>query len=163
MKWMPDEIYTSRGQVIIVSPEDWREMAQWFWNIGAAGYAQRNIKLEDGRRALSMMHREIIGCTRGDGMQVDHRNLNRLDNRRDNLRKCSQSENLWNRVSVPTSTSRFKGVSWCKRTGKWHAQIKCYGASKHLGYFDSEERAHEVYCLAADLLHGEYANHGRQA
>jgi hypothetical protein len=158
--WTPDEIYTAKGQVVRVSPEDWRNLAQWFWNVGAKGYVQRNIKLGDGKRKTSAMHREVFGCFPHDGVLVDHKNNDPLDNRRENLRVATPSQNSWNRMKHKNGKSKFKGVSWCKKTQKWRACIRKNRIGKILGYFDVEEDAYAAYCNAASELHGEFANHG---
>jgi hypothetical protein len=65
---------------------------------------------------------------------VDHRNRNRLDNRRGNLRVVTHAENMMNVGANKGSTSRYRGVSWNKRRSKWIASFR----GRHLGCFDSE-------------------------
>jgi len=101
-----------------------------------------------------------MGLARGDGLVIDHINGNRLDNRKENLRICSRGENSRNQALSRGNTSGFKGVTWHKYAGKFFVQITCAGKRRNLGYFDCPELGHEFYCLAADMLHGEFANHG---
>lgn len=90
--------------------------------------------------------------------EIDHVNGDRLDNRIDNLREATKSQNQHNRRrwTKPTS-SRFKGVSFHKPTGKWCAHIQYNNARKHLGLFDTEELAAAARRDAAIGLHGRFA------
>ena len=77
--------------------------------------------------------------------QIDHVNINPLDNRIENLRIVNQSQNLKNRNKFKNCSSKFKGVSWYKAYNKWVARISIDGKLKHLGYFTNEEEAAETY------------------
>ena len=63
-----------------------------------------------------------------------------------------------NRKSRKNSTSKYKGVSWYKRTNKWRAIITVNGKNKYLGYFTSETETAAVYDLHARKHFGEFAN-----
>jgi hypothetical protein len=101
------------------------------------------------------MHRLINGTP--EGRDTDHKNCNRLDNRRDNLRVATRAQNHYNKSLGSDNTSGFKGVSWEKRRGKWIASINIDGHRKFLGSFISAEIAYSAYCEAARLGHGEFA------
>ncbi len=92
-----------------------------------------------------------------EGKDVDHINLNPLDNRKDNLRICSHLENCRNRNKhkVPNFTSQFKGVAWDK--DKWSAMIANEGKRISIGRFESEKDAAVAYDLYAKDLFGEFA------
>lgn len=102
------------------------------------------------------MHRLITGA--GAGQQVDHINGNKLDNRRSNLRLCTQSENMRNRGATALNTSGFKGVHWSANDRKWRAGIKVEGKRIFLGLYLSKEEAAEAYNRAAESLHGLFAS-----
>ena len=86
---------------------------------------------------------------------VDHINGNPLDNRRANLRLCTQAENNLNRGATKGS---FKGVWIDKRYGSWIAQIGHNGKRRHLGSFATPEDAARAYDTAARELHGNFAH-----
>ena len=86
--------------------------------------------------------------------QIDHINCVKHDNRINNLREATQSQNLADR---PAWRDGLKGASFNKHANKWHASIQKDGHSSHLGYFTSEEEANCAYAGAARQLHGEFA------
>lgn len=91
------------------------------------------------------------------GMVVDHIDGNTLNNVRNNLRICTQAQNVCNRGPAHSTGSKYKGVCWNKQAGKWTSQIKFNKRYYHLGYFDSEQDAAMQYNIAAKLHHGEFA------
>ncbi len=84
-------------------------------------------------------------------MWVDHKNRNKLDNRRSNLRVATPRENASNR-GPRAHTSRFKGVTW-HRCGRW--QVVCAG--KYVGLFVDESSAAAAYDRAAHERYGSFA------
>lgn len=90
--------------------------------------------------------------------EVDHRDLNRSNNRWNNLRACTKSQNGANRAKYKSKNySGFKGVSWSKKNKKWVAQIKHQGIVYTLGYFTDPENAAQIYKEAAEKFHGKFA------
>jgi hypothetical protein len=93
-------------------------------------------------RLIYLYHNGFID----DGLQIDHINGNKLDNRIENLRMVSHSENQWN-------TKSARGTSYHKRTNTWNAKIQKYGKRQSLGYYETEHEAHEAYLHAKANLH----------
>jgi hypothetical protein len=90
-------------------------------------------------------------------MVTDHINHNKLDNRKSNLRVCTDLQNARNSTYRPNNTSGFKGVSLRKKYGTWSADIKINYFHKFLGYFSSPEEAAHAYDNAAKEIYGEFA------
>lgn len=88
---------------------------------------------------------------------LDHINGDRSDNRIENLREASGSENSMNRRNRSDNTSGKKGVVWHGIQNKWQAQICSDGKNRCLGYFHDIEEAAHAYNKAAIKLHGEFA------
>lgn len=89
--------------------------------------------------------------------EVDHCDMDKQNNRIQNLRPADKASNSWNVGKRSTNTSGYKGVTWSKRFGKWYAQIKVNGKRVSLGYFHCPEKAHAAYIEAARKYHGEFA------
>lgn len=93
-------------------------------------------------------------------VNIDHINCIKSDNRFVNLRLATNEQNSRNKKKGQGFSSKYKGVSWYKRKGKWMSQIRYGGKSVHLGYFEDEYEAHLAYRKAAAAYHGEFANLG---
>jgi hypothetical protein len=89
--------------------------------------------------------------------EIDHVNGNPRDNRIDNLRLASKSQNAQNQRRSTKNSSGFKGVSWSKQKQRWRAVIKVGSRSVHLGYFRDVAAAAEAYRAAADKYFGDFA------
>lgn len=99
------------------------------------------------------MHRLI----RPEATRIDHRNSNGLDNRGDNLRVATASNNSANTQKQKNTSSKYKGVHLYKRHLTWQAGIRVNGHTKYLGRFNTEEAAARAYDAAAVANFGEFA------
>lgn len=114
------------------------------------------------RRKKYLAHRIIYEMFNGpisEGMEVDHINRNRRDNRLSNLRLVSHQDNMRNMPRLNTNKSGSTGVSWFKRDCRWRATITINRRQKHIGYFDSFEDALAAR-KAAEIEYGFHENHG---
>jgi hypothetical protein len=100
---------------------------------------------------------EILNGPIPVGMQIDHINGNKQDNRICNLRLASQAENQWNQSAKKNSKTGIKGVNWHKQRKKWVARISKNKKRYSLGYFDTLEEATNAYYEASLRLHKEFA------
>ncbi len=142
------------GLKFIIDEGDYDEFVKGYrFRVSSKGYV-RYSSTKDGLHN-KFLHRVMMG--EPTGMQVDHKNLNTLDNRRENLRVCTHQQNLWNTKKKSNNTSGFKGVSVFKPTQKFVARISINGKYKTLGYFATAEAAHEAYKRGAIQHHGEFA------
>lgn len=90
-------------------------------------------------------------------VQVDHEDCDGTNNRWDNLRQASQSQNNANQRLSVANTSGYKGVHWNSHAGKWAASIQRDGTSHHIGYFIDPQKAHAAYLSKAKEFFGEFA------
>lgn len=109
--------------------------------------------------ANRLIWRMVTGEDPGN-MQVDHIDVNPLNNRWDNLRLATQSSNNHNMKKPSTNTSGVKGVSWCSERKMWKAQLCTNGKRKHIGRFVNKEDATEAIREYREKMHGEFHNHG---
>jgi len=145
----------TQGKYALVDDEDYPELSAHKWFYGD-GYARRMSK-HKGKRVVVSMHHFVL--PRIPGLEVDHINGNRADNRRCNLRHVTRSQNNANRHAlVEDASSRFKGVCWREHAHKWKAYIKVDGRQVHIGYFETEEEAARAYNETARTIYGQYAH-----
>jgi hypothetical protein len=147
------------GHVALIDSCDFDRVSCFRWHLKSDGFVV--CRYFRGKRVCVYLHRFILGASRG--VEVDHVNHDRLDNRRKNLRLCSRLENSRNQVKQKRRggcTSRYKGVSrWTDRF--WKAEIRIRESRVirshkiHIGSFSSEKDA----ALARDLF--EYRNYGK--
>jgi hypothetical protein len=86
--------------------------------------------------SMLSMHRVVVNAPKGT--VVDHINGDSLDNRKENLRICTNAENVRNSPKHSNNTSGYKGVIWAKREQKWCAQIIVDGKLINLGYYSDK-------------------------
>jgi len=152
-------IYLGEGEWAMLDEKDYYELNDYKWVISGNGskfYAVRLVKKGPGKTKIEYLHRVIMQP--GDGLLVDHKNRNTFDNRRENLRSATQSQNHGNSQPDKTNaSSKFKGVSFYTRTKRWMAKIKFEGKAIWLGYHDCEIEAAKAYDAAAKKYFGEFA------
>lgn len=144
------------------------ENGKLFWKVAKASSIKvgQEVSGQRNRRYLQvtldgqqyLVHRIIYKMFNGcDPAYIDHINGITKDNRIENLRSGSLSQNNGNLKTPKHNSSGFKGVSWDSTRESWRACIKIFGKTKHIGYFDSPESAKMAYDVAAVKVFGEYA------
>jgi hypothetical protein len=102
----------------------------------------------------------MLGRPLARGELADHIDNDGLNNRRDNLRLATRTQNAGNSRTWVNNSSGYKGVYFYKATGKYAAHIKDGPKQRTIGYFDTPEDAHIAYLEAAKRYFGEFANDG---
>ena len=155
------EIPLSNGMIALVDDEDYELVSQYTWTAwkpsrSRTWYAVSGLNRGRGANVV-LLHRFIMRPKEDE--QVDHISGEGLDNRRiTNLRIVTPAQQTYNRLPQKGKLySDYKGVTWCKSSEKWKAQIMKYGKNYALGYFNDEVEAANAYDLKALELFGEYA------
>lgn len=139
----------ANGREFIVDLQDRSLVEPHRWHISNHGYAARH----DGPKKVQI-HQLLLIVE--DGFEVDHKNRNKLDDRRSNLRPAEHFKNCFNCNLRRNKTSRFRGVFLDKRRSVWRAEIRSNGRTVFIGSFKNEEDAALAWNEAA-LERGEFA------
>lgn len=140
-------IELSRGLVALVDDADFEALNRHKWS--ALKACRTWYAVRESETGFAYMHRVIAVTPKG--VKTDHMDGNGLNNQRANLRVCTNGQNSRNQTRKRTGrefTSRFRGVSLHRATGKWLAQIGGHGAHKYLGLFACEIAAAGAYDAA---------------
>lgn len=148
-------IVLSQGKVALVDNEDYIELSKYKWYVGARGYAIRHPKMMKGvRRGHIAMHRVIMNAP--EGMEVDHKDGDRLNNQKSNLRICTRKQNLHNQKTPKNNKSGYRGIYYRKVEGVWEAALKCDG-KRYSRQCKTKEKAIEAWNELAKKYYGEFA------
>lgn len=140
---MTREVTVNGSAPALVDDADYEFLSQFSWHRTRHGYAATTI----GGKNVKM-HRLILGVT-DKSHWVDHANMNKLDNRRCNLRIATPSQSNYNQVkrgrAGGTPSSKYKGVYKPSHTRLWRSTATINGKSTHVGYFETEIEAAKAY------------------
>ena len=152
------EIPLTRGQITIVDDDTHEFLTQWKWNAFKTNFGQFYAVRTDcsgPKPKVIRMHRLLMPDH--PELEIDHINGNPLDNRRENLRYVTRSQNQMNRVTYSWTRSGIKGVSWDNNSNSWRIRIMVDGKSMTLGYAKELEIARQIRLEGERTYHGEYA------
>lgn len=144
--------------VVLIDKDDALMCKRYTWYINNNGYAIATHNFGNSKQKTIRMHRYLLENELLDNhkMQVDHINRNRLDNRRNNLRLATPSQNSINRIKRNQDENKVKGVNWHKGKCKWCAQININGKQRQVGQFDNYEEAVLARKEAEKRYYGDY-------
>lgn len=144
-------INNDENKIMLCDIEDWENLKDCYW-IEQNGHAI-SIKNYECIR----FHRVVIGINDSE-IQIDHINGNRLDNRKENLRLCTNQENSMNKYKNSNNKSGYKGVYYDKERNKWRGAIQYNGKSiKSSKRYDSPEEAYKWYIEKSNELFGDFS------
>jgi len=150
----------TQGKISLVDAEDYDRLSQYVWcqhKNGNTVYAHRNLKIRD-RWDVILMHREIMGCSFGDGILIDHKDRNGLHNFKSNIRISNKSQNAINSKMKCNNTSGYRGVYFSEKDKVWRAELRINGKMTYLGSFDNKEAAAVLRDIIALKHRGEDAH-----
>lgn len=137
-------VLASKKRKVLIDPEDFEKVYKYNW-IGGKNNGPIFCP------GVGSLARIIMDCP--SDMLVDHKNNDKLDNRKSNLRICTYHQNNLNRI--PRGKSGYKGVS--KQSNRWIAKIVIDRKIQTIGRYSSPELAAKAYDKRAKEVHGEYA------
>jgi len=139
---------------IILDDGDFEQLSKMRWTIGK-GYAFRMIAITK----WTSVRKELVDYILPPiaGMERDHINGNKLDNRRSNLRYCTHSQNMYNRKTKRGKHNLYIGVRKSTTQGKWIASVAVGRHQKYIGTYSTEVEAAKARDYVASQLHGEFA------
>lgn len=143
------EMYASNNELFYIDLDDLEKVKKITWCSNGNGYFVGTIK-----NKKIYLHRYIMDCP--DGMDVDHKNHNKFDNRKSNLRIVNRSQNMMNKSKRSDNTSGVTGVRFNKDINKWTATINENKKYHYLGSFDNIEDAIQARIDAEKKYFGEY-------
>jgi hypothetical protein len=140
-----------KSKIELIIDEKFREAVEacgsWCYSRGYAMHKLYNP--ETKKRTTIYLHRVVYELAHGTipaGLHIDHIDGNKSNNLLSNLRLVTHQENHFNRTKA-------KGYYWFKRDKKWMAYIGLNGKNKHIGYYDTEQEAHQAYLNAKQEMH----------
>ncbi len=149
----------SQGRVALVDAVDYVDLAAFHWRFARNAYAVRYTTINDQRKTIFLQREIMQRILNGPipiGLQVDHLNRDRLDNRRANLRLATRSQNQANKApGQVNNTSGYKGVS--AHDTAFEARIRVNREGLYLGRYNDPVTAARVYDAATRLFNGDFA------
>lgn len=144
----------------LVDDEDYEKVIQYKW-VFYQEYPVTLININSESKHI-FLHHFILLDKLLEGFQIDHKDLNKFNCQKGNLRYATHAQNCMNKSKIHKydgakvrSTSKFKGVSW--QLYSWMVRIAVNKKQYYIGKFDSQEEAAQAYNIAAKILHKEFA------
>lgn len=148
-------ISLTQGKFAQVDDVDFDWLNQWKWYYLSSGYAARDVTI-NYKKTCILMH-TVLAVALGFS-SPDHKNRDRLDNRRSNLRPASRFQQLQNTRRRSDNTSGYKGVWWNASRNRWTVRLQFEGKLIWGGSFLSKEEAALSYDRLAKKFFGEFAS-----
>ena len=150
------EIKLTQGKITLVDDEDYIYLNQWKWCVQKNRHTYYVIRSQRFPiRKTIRMHRLILKVKKGE--MIDHKDRNGLNNQKNNLRYCTNSENQRNKINI--GKSKYRGVSI--RNDRGHkritARITIKGKNHFIGNYKTEEEAALAFNRAAKIYYGDFA------
>ena len=144
------------GRLFYTQPSGRMTIGDRAGTVNGSGYYQTCIKgkIYKNHRLIFLMHHGYLP------KEIDHIDGNPRNNRIENLREATHTQNSMNHKLSKANKSGFKGVNWCNTTNKWRATCRAFGKKHHVGHFVNIEDAVKALESFRKLNHGNFANNG---
>lgn len=138
-----EKLQLTKGKEALIDDENYIEVSKNRWSYHHSDYVVR------GKPQVSL-HRFIMKAKKGQ--YVDHKNRNKLDNRKENLRFCTRKQNQWN-------TRSYDGVHWRGDREAWIVRMRVNGRMKYIGYYKTKKQAEDARKEVSLKYHKEFSPH----
>ena len=145
--------YDMKISETFIDIEDIDRVKQYSWGLNTQGRHTHYCKSNN----VGPLHRFLLNVTNSN-LVVDHINHNGLDNRKCNLRICTNQQNICNCKIPKNNKSGCKGVYWSQDKQKWTVQVTTNNKTTYIGRYDNLEDAIKARKEASRKYYGEYAN-----
>jgi hypothetical protein len=146
VKVITNDVWGNDNGCFLLDKKDWKKMKQHKWSFDNLGYPTANIKGKATR-----LHKLLVNYER-----TDHKNRDRSDNRRENLRECSSFQNAFNKGKRKDNKTGFKGIHK-RESGFYLVQIGFEKKQIYLGTYPNITDAIKAYDEAAKKYHKDFA------
>lgn len=147
-------ILTNTDLKALIDDEDYEKIKNFKWYLHTSGHIRSYV----GNNRWEYLYRFILDI-KGTKIQVDHQFHNKLDNRKENLRICTNAQNCRNQHKrrIGKFTSKYKGVCWCPKINKWRVTLTYNYKQIYGGTFENEKDAAIAYNKKAIEVFGEFS------
>jgi HNH endonuclease len=146
----------TQNQIAIVDAEDFERLSKWHWFAVWSTQTETFYANRSGGKRGSLqirLHHEVLGSKE----RTDHRNGDTLDNRKENLRPCTNAQNMANRGPQRNSPTQFRGVHFLTKRNRWNAYIYINKKPRHIGDYKTLEEAAGAFDEVIYYRFGEFA------
>ena len=143
---------SNTGNMFYFDIADYPTICNYCWNEHIKSNGHHMLETYDSQLKKVINMAELLGCK-----GYDHKDRNPLNNRRNNLRKATQAENVKNKSRQKNNTSNIIGVGWVKKIHKWRARITVNDKPIYLGVFETKDGAIIARLKAEKQYFGEFA------
>lgn len=140
--------------LVLIDKDDYKRVKMFRWSIDSHGYAISKAFTGTNSTLRVKMHRLIMSFP--EGLLIDHKDMNKINNKKINLRTSSKTTNSANRFAQSNNKLKIKGVTFRRDRNKFRATIGHKGKQYFLGNFETAEEAKNAYNLKAKELFGEF-------
>lgn len=145
------------GKFIILDDCWFDYVSQWRWHVDWRGYAVRNVwELVNGKKKCVTIQMHVLINNTPKGLDTDHRNRNRLDNRKENLRNATGKQNARNQAKK-SKKNRYKGIYRQEYSGRYTVVCAIHHKNECWGTYDTDEFAAHVHDYVAYKYHKDFA------
>lgn len=147
--------YTYDNHKFYFDLEDYDKIKMYSWSVDKQGYVVSNSDFKTNNHTTIKFHRLIMNCD--SDMVVDHKNHINSDNRKENLRICTNQENCMNKKILSNNTSGITGVYYNSKLNKWIARIGYKNKTYYLGCYKNKEDAIKARKDAEEKYYKKYS------